>query len=297
MKLEVNRRYFDLFKEQGRRAFFLDDNLWVYYQNMIVPVGPAIDNFSLSRTAAKFLLHKLSPAILVRSTTGFSEIANGWYSVICDNVEHIMKMRGKIRKEIVRGANKCEVRKVSVKFIAENAWPVFSSAFKRYRNTRLVKTERQFKQNMLAAIGFEDIVDCWGVFEKESGRLIAYSQVYLYDKIEANYSMTKFDPDYLRLNPSAILFYERNKYYLDVQKFQYVNSGFRNLSHATRVQEVLISKFGFRKQSMGLQIHYHPVTAGIICATYPCRNLLQKSFEFLRPLYKLEEINRRTCSQ
>ena len=150
----------------------------------------------------------------------------------------------------------------------------------------------QFRQNIISTDGFEDIIHYWGVFEKETDRFIAYAQNYLYDKIEANYWIIRFHPDFLRLYPSYALFYEMNKYYLSEEKFVYVNGGFRSLLHQTNIQEYLVGKFLFRKQAIGLKIHYRPLVNKYMSLTYPYRNLLGRLYQPLAALYKLEEINR-----
>ena len=292
-KSDYNHRFSALFQRIGQKSIILDNVLWTSYQKMVVPVGPVLCNYAI--TSDKYrddLLGFFKNSVLIRAGCGFVETPDDWYSVLCDRPIDLSVLSSKYRSEMRRGLRNCDVRRVDVNFMVEHAWPVFSSAFKRYRNDSLKMSKKQFRRSILLTDGFEDIIHYWGVFEKKTGRLIAYAQNYLFEKIEVNYWTIKFYPQFLRLYSSYALFYEMNRYYLEEEKFAYVNDGFRSLLHETNIQNYLISKFSFRKQPVGLQIHYRPFVGKSVSLTYPYRNLLGKLCQPLDALYKLEEINR-----
>jgi hypothetical protein len=270
-----------------------DGVLWTSYQRMVIPAGPVSGDYVLNSDKYRDdLLRFFKECILIRSGSGFVASPDAWYTVLCDQTFDLLDLSAKTRRKVRRGLKNCEARRINVKFVADNAWPVYSSAFRRYQDTRLKGTENEFKRDMMLMDGFEDIIHYWGVFEKATGRLIAYAQNYLYDKIEVNYWDIKFHPDFLRLYSSYALFYEMNKCYLNEEKFSYVNAGFRNLLHETNVQDYLISKFHFRKQPIGLKIFYRPFIGKCILSTYSFRYLLRKLCRPFDAFYKLEEINR-----
>lgn len=164
-------------------------------------------------------------------------------------------------------------------------------AFRRYKRTKLPYISRNdFKKRLLILNNFEDIVHYWGVFYRKE--LIAYSENYIYDNIEASYSTIKFYPDYLKLYTSYALIYTMNKYYLKDQKFEYVSDGFRNILHPTNIQEYLIDKFKFKKRYTNLYVYYKPYLYVYLKITYPMRKILSRLHPKLESLYKLEEIRR-----
>lgn len=286
-------RFQDLFQKLGRRTILLGNVLWATYQKMIVPEGPvSCDYVAASDRHRDDLLKYFKECVLIRAGGGFVSAPDSWYCVLCDRPVELSVLSGKRRWEVRRGLKNCAVRRVDATFMAAHAWPVIASAFGRYQNSLPQVSEGLFQRIMAITEEFGDIVHYWGVFENETGRLIAYIQNYIYDQTEVSNCVIKFHPDFLRLYPSYALFYEMNRYYLEEQKFSYVNNGFRGLLHETNIQEFLIKKFSFKKQSVGLKVHYRPLIGGCVSATYPFRRFLGRMNRSLAALYKLEEINR-----
>lgn len=286
------RRYSALFQKLDQPAIILDGTLWTSYQKMVVPVGPASGDFSQSSTEyQEELLRLFKDCLLLRSGSGFVSATDTWYSVICDRFIDLDELSLKSRAQVRRGLRNCTVRRIDARFLADHGWPVVTAAYKRYKD-RLTENENQFRRKILLTEGFEDIVHYWGAFEKNSERLIAYSQNYLYDKVEVNYWIIHFHPEFLRLNTSHALLYEMNRFYLGEEKFNYANNGFRCLLHQTGIQEYLINKFIYKKQAVGLKIYYRPIVSKGVALTYPCRNLIGMVYPPLGALYKLEEIRR-----
>ena len=286
-------RFLDLFQRISQKSMILEDVLWTSYQRMVVPVGPVSGNYVISSKKYQDKLFRFfKECILIRSGSGFVTAPDAWYSVVCDRSIDLSDSPSKLRNEVQRGLKNCIVKRIEARFMAEHAWPVHVAAFRRYKNARLDQTERQFKRHMMLTDDFDDILHYWGVFEKETGQLMAYAKNYVYGKMEAHYWMIRFHPDFLRLYPSYALLYEMNKYYLGEEKFGYVNDGFRSLLHETNVQDYLIDKFFFRKQPIGLRISYRPYVGQCMSLTYPYKHFLGKMNQSLAALYKLEEINR-----
>jgi hypothetical protein len=286
-------RFQDLFQKLGRRAILLDNVLWATYRKIVVPEGPvSCDYAAASGRHRDALLKHFKECALIRAGSGFVSAPDNWYCVLCDRPVELSALSENTRSKVRRGLKNCAVRRVDATYMAGHAWPVIASAFGRYQNSQRQVSEGEFKRHMTITQEFGDIVHYWGVFENETGRLIAYAQNYLYDNVEVNYSVIKLHIDFLRLYPSYALFYQMNRYYLDEQTFSYVNDGFRGLLHETNIQEFLIRKFSFKKQPVGLKVHYRPLIGGCLSVTYPFRHLLGRLYRPLAALYKLEEINR-----
>jgi hypothetical protein len=258
-------RFAELYDRLGVKFEIANGILWREYQRMVVPLSPAMFDYTISENEARSLLSKFPKALLVRWTDGFNPTDDytgtennseeGWYAVICTEFEDLEELSSKNRSEIRRGLKNCEVKRVEADFIARNGFNVFISAFERYKGVKKSAiTEKEFRERILKMRDFEDIVHYWGVFHNNI--LIAYSENYIYDYIEANYSAIKFHRDFLKLYPSYALIYEMNRYYLRDNKFQYVNDGFRNILHQTNIQGFLIDKFRFKKAYTNLYVFY-----------------------------------------
>ena len=288
-------RFLKLYERRGVRSEVLNNTLWAQYGRMVIPVGPAKFNYSISEKEARFLLSRFPGTILVRYTDGFGGIDScmEWYALICDKFTELDGLSGNTRSKVRRGLKNCIVEKVDADFIAEYGYEVFISAFERYRDAkRPDATEPNFKKRILISKDFDDIVHYWGVLY--GGKLIAYSENHIYDHVEVNYSTIKFHPDFLKLYPSYSLTYTMNSYYLKEKDFEYVNDGFRSLLHQTNIQDYLIDKFKFKKANTRLYAVYKPCLSICLSITFPLRNFLNRVNPRLAAIYKLEEI-RRVC--
>lgn len=287
-------RYIELYNRLGVKTKVVNNILWREYQRMVVPVGPVSLNYDISKKEAEFLLSEFPKALMVRFTCNFNiPSSSEWYAVICKEFTDISELPSNIRSEIRRGLRNCYVEMVDAEYIAKYGYDVYCSSFRRYKNAKPVD-KRHFTEQILSTKDFGDIVHYWAVFEKAEGKLIAYSQNYLYDKIEVNYSNIKFHPDYLKLYPSYALIYQMNKFYLRELQYEYVNDGFRNILHETGIQDYLIKKFGFVKVYTNLRIFYRPYLFIYLSVTYPFRRIFGKFHPKLFALYKQEEIRRKS---
>ena len=292
--LKLVDRFAELYELLGLKFVIYKGHIWREYQKMIVPLGPAKLGCSITDDGTQYLLSKFPKALLVRWTDGFSSFRlNGeWYAVILDKFYNIDELSSKNRSEIRRGFKNCMVEMVDARFIAENGYEVFISAFERYKGVQAPKvTKEDFKNQKLVLSKFEDIVHFWGVFYKD--RLIAYSENYVYDNIEVNYSTIKLHPDYLKFYSSYALVYTMNKYYLKEQKFEYVNDGYKNILHQSNIQKFLMDKFKFRKKYTNLYAYYKPYLSIYLNVTFPIRNSLKGIHPKLDALYTMEEIRRK----
>jgi len=299
--LKSTERFAELYDRLGVKFEIVNGILFREYQRMVVPLGPAMLDYTISEDEARFLLSKFPKALLVRWTDGFNltddytktenNSEEGWYAIICTEFKDLEEYSSSDRNKIKKGLKNCEVKRVEADFIARNGFNVFISAFERYKGVKKPSiTEKEFRERVLKMRDFEDIVHYWGVFHNNI--LIAYSENYIYDDIEVGYSTTKFHPDFLKLRPSEALIYEMNRYYLRDNKFQYVNDGFRNILHQTNIQDFLIDKFNFTKAYTNLYVFYRSYLSIYLRITFPIRNILKRVVPKLSALYTTEEISR-----
>lgn len=258
------------------------DILWKPHQQMLVPHAPTHAEIFLTSKEAKDLL-KIGKTKLIRYTSHFDhpEPTPFWY-VIKDNPPSMEELSKNMRNQVRKGLRLCEVIPLTVQeLINHNAYTVYKKAYKRY-STYLKPSNQQLFENHLKQIGSN--YEFWGVLEKETKNLIAYSQNLLLQET-CSYISIKSDPDYLKLYGNYALFYTMNDYYLKECKLRYVNDGARNISHHTNIQDLLIDKFKFRKAYCFLHLHYHPLIYLSVASLLPFHGLIKKlSHPFLDKL-------------
>ncbi len=284
--------YSEYYNELGIKTIIIDGILFREYQKMIIPVGPVKFNYQIYKEQERFLFKFFKNSLLVRLNYDFDKTTNqNWYSVICDMFLNLDTLSSNTRSKVKRGLKNCQIEKINSKFLLNHGYEVYLSAFKRYKDSKPIK-KNEYLKNMEVSTKYENIIDYWGVFEKKTGKLIAYSQNFIYDNIEVNYSTIKFHPDYLFLYPSYSLFFEMNKYYLEEKRFEYVNDGFKSILHETNIQSFLIEKFGFRKAYTNLYIEYKPIISFLIKALFPINNTVGLFNSKLKALFELEKIKK-----
>lgn len=288
-------RYIEYYKKINKKFIVFKKNLFVEYNKMIIEIGP-IENVTLLNNEDKLNILKdlkFKNDFLLRTNEGLREeyCKNNWYAVICDSFKDINQMKSKNKSEVNRGLKNCSVKLIDADFLAEHGYDIYVSAFKNYKKVTMPNiTKDQYYNDIIATKSFSDIIHHWGIFY--NNKIIGYATNYLYDNIEVNYSVIKFDPHYLKYYPSYALIYTMNKYYLQELNFKYVNDGFRNLLHKTKIQDFLIKKFNFKKQYLYLDVIYKTPIKLVLNSTFFIRNILGKYNSKLNGLYKLEEIRR-----
>ncbi|MFB6340429.1 hypothetical protein ACE1ET_01845 [Saccharicrinis sp. FJH62] len=265
---------------------------WIKYQGTLIPlVAPHISILPDKREQKRLL--KLYKPFFLRY---YSEWDNGkgefWF-VIKDGFKGLEELSSKTRNQVRKGLKNCIVKKVSIEEIEQNGYQVYIKAFEKY-DTFLKPMSKDIFQMSLRK---KNNYDFFAVYNL-NGKIIAYSQNELYEDY-CNLSITKFDPEFLKLRPSEALFYEMNRYYLDDCKLKYVCDGARSLSHDTNIQDFLIDKFKFRKAYCKLNIVYRKDIGLLVKLIYPLRTLLRLFPERLtrkiKVLLKHEEIRRSYC--
>jgi len=236
---------------------------WRKYNGALIPIGPPhmqVDIYNIKQKV------KETNSYFARWTSNFDcDKETVFWHVICDKFLTIESLSRNTRSKIRRGLKTCSIRLVNKSIILDQGFECYKAAFINYNTTLNLKTESEFKTDILELEGSWDF---WAVFYKN--RMIGYSQNRLIDDY-CDYSTIKLHPSYLSLYSSYVLFFTMNKYYLNELRFKYVNDGARNLVHKTNVQDFLITKFGFRKAYCKLHIEYSFIIRFIVMFIYPIR--------------------------
>lgn len=245
---------------------------WRVYQKVLLPAFPPHCEISLSRAEANDLL-RASGTWMIRYSRHFdkAEATPFWY-VIKDSPSTLADLSSNTRSKVRRGAKQLIVDRIEHNTLAEEGYEVYKSAFERYRSP---------EGPPLSASSFRERIrntnewECWGVWDRSTGDLKAYSRNWIRDR-SATYSEIKFSPASLKQYAPYILFKTMNDHYLGERDFRYVNDGPRSLSHDTNIQDFLMEKFRFRKAYADLCLHYHPLIKWGIALSKPFKGALKR---------------------
>ena len=287
--MDYVERYSGMLRSKKQRFALVDGRLFVRKDRWISPFGPVGCAYKLSWDQRRELLSQLG-GLWVMWTDGFEGAVSGsdWYAVICRKHQAVEEITdGKRRSELRRALRDCEVRKVNSCEIAGKGYETFCSAVLGY-GSHDVPTPSEFSRRVMSDQPFEDIQHQWAVYC--DGKMIAFAQNLVYGNIEVDYNLIKLHPQYLSRYSAYALIYKMNEYYLAQEGFQYVNDGFRSISHETGIQEFLIKKFGFEKAYTGLHVHYRPPLGQLIRLARPFRPAITRILPKANALFELDRL-------
>ncbi len=243
---------------------------WYHYQGALLPRVAPHQEIYLSKEEQKELL-KLSNAFFLRYTNEWSKEEGEFWFVIKEYFGGMEELSVNTRSKIRRGDKRNIVRQVDAEYIAQFGYEVYLSAFEQYDTFIEPMAPKSFEEYIRSKKSYE----YWGVFDKQDNKLVAYSENFIEDDM-CHYSTIKFHPEFLKNYTSYILFYEMNRYYLEIQKMRYVNDGARSISHETNVQKFLMEKFKFKKAYVRLHIAYRWDVGLAVKLLYPLKGLIEK---------------------
>ncbi len=244
---------------------------WHNYHGAYLPKVNPHQDIVLSQKDSDLLLKK-SGAWFLRYTDEWdrNEKSEFWY-IIKDDFQGMDELSSNTRNQIRKGQKYCIVKKVTCLEIAAKGYESYRSAFESYNTHLKPMSQKEFYDNTMASSNY----DYFAVYEKESGKMIAYSSNMINGDV-CSYTTIKLHPKYLKLYPSYILFYEMNQYYLKDRGFAYVHDGARSISHDTNIHSFLLQKFKFRKAYCRLHVRYRPEVKLAVTLLYPFRAILKK---------------------
>jgi hypothetical protein len=292
------QRYTQLCEAQGSRFLVHNGKLFTFANPYTVaPLGPYMWDYRLPPEEAGRVLTSLRGRILLLTGGFFAGGCDQWYAVICDRFTDVPEMSsGNLRSKMRRGLKRCVVKRVEADFIARHGYEIMVEACKGYGTYQgIVPSESRFRKSAIDKQAFEDLIHYWGVFDRLTGKLVAFSENRVFGKIEVLYTTIKLHPRSLALYAGYVLIHAMNEYYLGQQRFQYVNDGWRSVLHDTDIQQFLIHNFSFRREPSSLRVFYTSGLSALMKMTYPFRGMSAKADRRVAALFALEEISR-ACS-
>ena len=275
--------------------FFVEHAVcWRDNQGGIFPLSPPFKLAGMDESKARQIM-KDHRALFLRWESDFDQIEEGgWWHIVKNQADPLETLPKKTRYMVRKAAREYEARPVDVGTIVDNGYDVYTQAYKRYNTHEPMFSRTRFCG---AVKELPKETEFWGVYEKASGRLVAFSENYV--EAETCFYVTMWiEPESLTKFAGYLLFHEMELHYLGDRGFKYISDGARSLSHDTNIHNFLISKFKFRKAFARLHVVYAPWIGGAVAITYPFRKWIEKiplkSFKKVSILLRQEEV-RRQC--
>ncbi|MBP5455851.1 MAG: hypothetical protein J6Y37_05080 [Paludibacteraceae bacterium] len=248
---------------------------WKYYNHAAIPtcaphevpdINP-IKNGDVWRADA---LKKGSIVFFARYVTDFdcAEETSFWY-VIKESPFALDDLDKKYQKHIKKSLERCEVRRINPIEYIEDLYSVYQKAYETYK----VPDNYQGKESFVSTIRSSSL-DYWAAFSRESGEMAGWMSC----RNNGTWTETvsaKYDPSLKTLFPSDAIHYAILDYYLNQLGHKYINSGSRNISHVTNVQDYKIKHWNFKRAHCKLHVVYNPKVRWVINLIYPFRRILE----------------------
>lgn len=244
-------RYEAFLEKQGINFIRQGELLLREYGSIIIPLGPVLIQKPQGEIDAKAVFSQLKGKLLWWSYQKPGYDLNNWYAVIKDKHLSLDEYRtANIRNQIRKGLKNFEIKRIEAEMLVQQGFAIYQSAFAAF-NTKAPMELAAYQKFMTVLQNFKDIIHAVGIYHQQ--QLIGYALIYCYGDQEANISEIRMNPEYNYNYPSYALFHWLSEEYLLKKKVNYLSDGYRNLMHETNIQDLLIRKFGFKKQGLFLE--------------------------------------------
>lgn len=200
-----------------------------------------------------------------------------WYGVLKYKHFEVSEYKSSnIRNQIRKGLSVFEIRRINAENLSIAGYAPYYEAQKLFVSEKKIKTAEAYISSVMDYSGFDDIIHLWGVYK--GVELVGYAVIYCYDKVEANISEIRMLPEANREYASYALFHRLSEEYIKKQNFKCISDGYRSLVHETRIQELLMHKFGFEKIYLALCVKIRSPYHIFVDLLFPFRKLIKVSF-------------------
>ena len=252
-------KFYELYRALKLRPILVNNRLFFKHGPLTMP---HFGNMHFENPLPKEAVQSVYRRSLSWGTVEFfsmGEAECNWYYLCKDQFIDLDKIPSKKRYQIKKGLDSSQVRRVSAQELLENGGVEVARNCANARNQKFDPQEFEFQMNTYSL--FSDVVHLWGVLI--DGKIVGFIINYV-DKNVCYWNRADFCPNHLRHHISYALVYVMSNHYLN--NGYVINAGFRRIYHETDFQEYLITKFGFRRQCIGLRFTPRPP---INCLKYP----------------------------
>ncbi len=249
-----------------------------------------MDSFNRDEAQKLMSVHNVP---LIRWESDFdSEIPSDWWHVVRSENLYFSDFSSKLRNQINKGLANFVCEKINLNEILLEGYKVYKDAFSRYDTHEKVFNRSEFNN---AIVNMHEFTEYWGIREKGSGELVGFAENFVQENICFFNSMW-FSPKALKSYSAYALIYSMTVHYLNKNNFKYITNGSVSVNHKTKMHDLLLHKFKYRKAFCKLNVEYVMWLNLLVRLTYVFRGLLCKSdnkyCRILSTLLKQEELAR-----
>lgn len=255
----------------------MDIKGWKYYNFAAFPDTWPHEDVDLRPVNDKTIWKMTGSPILARWTTDWDKQEESqFYYCIKDDKFDISTLRSNRRHKINKANRLFETKIINPKDYKEEIYDVYTESLKGYPAGTSGKTREQMYRTIENGFSQKECV-FFATFEKETGLMCGYSDLYIRDRfIPISSFTTRVDKEKNYVNHA--LLYGIGEWFnqLDIEN-AYLCDGARNVLHQTNFQDFLERYFGFRKAYCTLHIVYKPPINLIVRMLFPFRKKLYRS--------------------
>jgi len=231
----------------------MDYSNWTIYKRGII--SKCAPHVNLGAVCAKALFAHFPNAVYIRYVSDFDNAQDRkFYYVIRDGDFSMDIIPSKTRNMVRRCLKNMMIKRVDYQCIINGGgYEVELSEHRRFRRKGFasrVRSKEQWEKGLKEAqVSGQEF---WGVFCDDV--VAAYAVTRIKDSMV---DLVTWKCDYERFNnmyPSYGLVYVMTEYYLKQPGIKYVNDGNKSFTEHSEVQNMLISKFGYRKAYSNLHV-------------------------------------------
>lgn len=207
--------------------------------------------------------------LFARYTTDFdcADETAFWY-IIKEGPFVFSELSKKYQKNVKRALDRCKVKKLDPAIYTEEMYEVYKAAYDHYE-----KADSEIPRDVFLRTTAVDKRDFWGAFCKETGKMAGWMTCTNNgDRTETVFA--KYHPEMMTLRASDAIHFTILNYYLNELGQKFVNSGSRNISHQTNVQDYKEHNWKFKRAYCRLHIKYNPKISIFVKGLYPFRKIL-----------------------
>jgi hypothetical protein len=255
----MNLRAYAEFIADIRPVVWIGDCPWSVDGRVLQPLAPPHSMGVVERSRVRHAMRRTG-AYLARWNEGWDMGECEWWYICCDDHQYdLAKLSHNRRRNINKALRRTEVRRVDMRWFAENAFEVYYASFSRYGIGAAPGTREVFVRGALRAAQCA-AVEAWGAFCE--GKMIAYMTCLCIDDI-CLISGNKWDPRYRSAQANDALEYTLTRHYLVDRGMRYVSTGARVVHHETDTQEYDLT-FGYRRVFCPLRVELSLLTKAVV---------------------------------
>lgn len=243
---------------------------WKYYNHAAIPTGWPHETPDLTPVRDGSIWNMDGKPLFTRWTEDFDcGEETEFYYCIKDSGLDISSLKAKRRYEINRGNKNYEVRLIRAEEYTQELYDVYVESLEGYSGHPIPEPLELFASRVSAWPASNCAL--FGAFDRETGRLCGYSDVWIHGRYLPISSLTTRPSCEKSGVNFALVSGIIEHFSAELESGAYLCDGARNVLHETNFQPFLMKYFGFRKAYCHLRIQYRPGVGLLVHCLFPFR--------------------------